>query len=289
MGNRNAFLENLGAFHADLSFLRVVDRNSAAVTAQDLGTQFSFCHIDGGHSDQETFADLTLCHQILLPGGLLALDDYFNPSFPGVCEGAVRFNLAHPGALKPLAIGFNKVLFQKPEPAVSLNGLFAKTFSQVPRDAAELWGVRVNVFWSRLSYFFDLPRSTVEALAPAGGMDLRATYQPETTAVKAARGERFSLPVRVTNTSKITFLCGYQTFGLSYHLLSSDGVSLRHDHDRNFFQEPLDPGDESLITLSIIAPDAPGNYLLEIDIVWEGVAWFKDKGNPTCMVGLEVE
>ena len=39
--------------------------------------------------------DLDLCSRILVPGGLLALDDYFNPAYPGVCEGAIKFWLAH--------------------------------------------------------------------------------------------------------------------------------------------------------------------------------------------------
>ena len=35
----------------------------------------------------------------------------------GVCEGAVEFSLRHPGALRPLVAGYNKVLFQKPRDA----------------------------------------------------------------------------------------------------------------------------------------------------------------------------
>ena len=34
--------------------------------------------------------------------------------------------------------------------------------------------------------------------------------------------------------------------------------------------------------------DALGD-LIEVDLVWEGVMWFKDVANPTCTVDLSVE
>ena len=37
-----------------------------------------------------------------------------------------------------------------------------------------------------------------------------------------------------------------------------------------------------------VAHEADGSYNLKRDRVWEGVAWFKDKGNRTCMVALTV-
>jgi hypothetical protein len=64
---------------------------------------------------------------------------------------------------------------------------------------------------------------------------------------------------------------------------------ITRDHPRTFFAEPLPPGEERVVDLSIHVPPEPGEYLIEIDIVWEGVAWFKDKGNPTCIVELKVE
>ena len=287
-GNKDAFVRNLKAFYDNSDFLQVLQGNSAELKAGDLGSQFSFCHIDGGHSDAETYHDLELCSQILVPGGLLALDDYFNPSFPGVCEGAVRFSLDYSGALKPIAIGFNKVLFQKSTSAFSLNAMFAKVFSQVPKCSATLWGVPVNLFWSRFQYFFDLSQSTPVLLVSNSSPDLGAIFEPQVATINANPDESVLLSLKVINTSAIPFQCDDGAFGLSYHLLSADGVMLQHDNSRNFFKDQLEPGVERLVELSILAPAEKGCYLVEIDIVWEGVAWGKDKGNPTSVVSLTV-
>ena len=101
-------------FYPDSSFIRVIARPSGELTPSDLGSGFTFIHIDGGHSPEEVYHDLKLCYEVSAEGGLIALDDYFNPEHPGVCEGAVEFSLRHPGWLRPLVAGYNKVLFQKP-------------------------------------------------------------------------------------------------------------------------------------------------------------------------------
>jgi hypothetical protein len=41
--------------------------------------------------------------------------------------------------------------------------------------------------------------------------------------------------------------------------------------------------------MDVTAPAQPGQYQLEIDLVWEGVMWFKDIGNPTATIPLSVE
>ena len=133
-GDCKTFQRNMRAFYEDTSFIRILARPSRDLAAGDFGQGLSFCHIDGGHSRQETFADLRLCHEALATGGLLALDDYFNVEYPGVSEGAVEFMLKHPGALQPLAIGFNKVLFQKQPVAFDTNEEFLRSF--------RIWNIR---------------------------------------------------------------------------------------------------------------------------------------------------
>src|SRR4051812_37668234 len=88
-----AFRDHLRAAHGSLDFLRTIAGSSADLTAADLGTQFSFCHIDGDHSQDGTYHDIGLAYSTSLPGGLIAIDDYFNPLFPGVAEGAFRWSL----------------------------------------------------------------------------------------------------------------------------------------------------------------------------------------------------
>src|SRR5262249_5991667 len=138
-GVLSLFRQNFESFYPDPRFLEVLVRPSTELRPRDLGFGFTFCNIDGGHSRAETLSDLRLCHAISVPGGLLALDDYFNPLYPGVCEGAVEFMLQHPGALRPLAIGYNKVLFQKTPAKMDLNAEFAQAFQQVETGVVGMW------------------------------------------------------------------------------------------------------------------------------------------------------
>jgi len=287
-GNREVFVQNMQDFFEDIDFIQVIASNSNALLAEDLGSDFSFCHIDGGHSDKETYSDLRLCSELLMPGGLLALDDYFNPLFPGVAEGAVRFNLDHKDVLKPVAIGFNKVLFQKSISSFNVNERFSRVFSFLPKDSAILWGIRANLFWSSLQRLFDLGSSTPSHLIAKSDTWLRAKYEPQSTTLSAKPSEFFMLPVLVTNECQVPFESGVDTFGLSFHVLSSEGVMLKLDNARHYFSNQLNPGEQAWVELPILAPAEPGAYLIEIDLVWEGIAWFKDRGSPTCLVNLNV-
>ncbi|MDZ7685331.1 MAG: class I SAM-dependent methyltransferase [Gammaproteobacteria bacterium] len=53
--------------------------------------EFRFIHVDGGHSAQQAYFDLTLCSRYLAEGGVIAMDDYHHEKWPGVTEGTDRF------------------------------------------------------------------------------------------------------------------------------------------------------------------------------------------------------
>ena len=68
--------------------------------------------VDGGHTEQTVFSDMRLAEATLAEGGVVIADDVFNPQWPGVCVGTLRY-LDRGGALVPFMIGFNKVLFAR--------------------------------------------------------------------------------------------------------------------------------------------------------------------------------
>jgi hypothetical protein len=47
----------------------------------------------------------------------VAVDDIFNPTWPGVNEGFYRFMADYPGAFVPVVIGGNKIFLARPEAA----------------------------------------------------------------------------------------------------------------------------------------------------------------------------
>ena len=47
---------------------------------------------------------------------------------------------------------------------------------------------------------------------------------------------------------------------------------------RTAVTRPVAPGETYTADVRITAPDSPGRYRIEIDLVREGVAWFSSKG-----------
>ena len=80
--------------------------------------------IDGGHTPPHAINDLIIAQELLLGGGLVLLDDYFGPHWPGVTEGFFRFMADHNRRLAPLMIFENK--------------LFLTTFSEHAQILARL-------------------------------------------------------------------------------------------------------------------------------------------------------
>ena len=166
-GSFPRMLANMRRFFDHLSFVTTVDTPWTYLQPDDLGREFAVCHIDGGHMLPEAYADLELVTEISLPGGLIAVDDYFNPAFPGVGEAAVRFSLRYDGVLRPIAIGFNTALFQRQPARFDLNARFAERFPHVFAGSAVLWGERVPVYDAAFRTCFDWERSRPRHLVPA--------------------------------------------------------------------------------------------------------------------------
>jgi hypothetical protein len=110
--------------------------------------------------------------------------------------------------------------------------------------------------------------------------------QPERTSLRASAGERVTLPVRITNSSDDKFPHGDRVFGLSYHLYSGTGECLRYDNERAYLKSAVAPGETVSCDLIVEAPLEKGAYRLELDLVWEGVLWFRGIGDPAVSVDL---
>jgi hypothetical protein len=288
-GSRAHFERNMRAFFGDITFVRCIAAPSITLDPADLGRGFSFCHVDGGHSARETYDDLDLCSRILLPGGVVALDDYFNPAFPGVCEGAIKFWLANDGVLTPIAAGFNKVLFQKTPAPFDVHAAFARRFPYIPHETATLWETPVHAF-SSFAAFIDTRAASPRALVPNDSFRMDAALTFQDGDVTARAGDTIRIPVRVVNRSTIAFVAGPGTapFGLSYHLRSDDGREVRFNNARSYFAQPLAPDEERIVDLAVDVPKARGRYTVEADIVWEGITWLKDRGLDTPSLSLLV-
>ena len=70
--------------------------------------------------------------------------------------------------------------------------------------------------------------------------------------------------------------------------LKADGSLLTDMDGRYGISKDLKPGEETEVPLLVTAPKEPGEYILEVDLVQEQVAWFSDKGSPTARAKVTV-
>ena len=66
---------------------------------------------------------------------------------------------------------------------------------------------------------------------------------------------------------------------LGNHWLRENNVAATNDDGRSPLLYDLAPGEEIEVPLTVTAPWEPGSYVLEVDMVQEGVAWFASQGS----------
>jgi hypothetical protein len=109
-------LARLRAFGIDARSVDLISANSMSLSPQsvlDSTGPVRLFSVDGGHSAENTFNDLRLACGTLAPHGLVLLDDFFNPQWPGVAEGTCQFMAENPGLLAPVAIAGGKFAFAR--------------------------------------------------------------------------------------------------------------------------------------------------------------------------------
>lgn len=76
---------------------------------------FRFVSVDASHEADDVCHDLRLARSVLAEGGVVALDDAFNPATPGVSEGLCTYFLKDDTPeLAPFAIGGGKLFLADP-------------------------------------------------------------------------------------------------------------------------------------------------------------------------------
>lgn len=102
-------------------------------------------------------------------------------------------------------------------------------------------------------------------------------------------GEAFRFDARIKNISRRKWDSrGENPVRLSYHLFGADNRIVLFEGERISLRCDLDPEREVTLTCLIPAPEEPGSYTLEFDLVQEFVAWFKDQGSSTARVVIFV-
>lgn len=97
---------------------------------------------------------------------------------------------------------------------------------------------------------------------------------------RVVAGREFEIGTRLFNESRHTWKGqGAASIKLSYHWLDEAGIVVEFDGLRTPLPHAVKPGNRLALRQKIQAPEAPGRYILELDPVYEHVAWFSQKNN----------
>jgi 4-amino-4-deoxy-L-arabinose transferase-like glycosyltransferase len=122
-------------------------------------------------------------------------------------------------------------------------------------------------------------------------------FRAELSVVSAPRDfhpkERAPFRIRIKNLSPITWLArerggGPYQVSLGNHWLDPSGKTLTNDDGRSALLHDLKSGENTTLWLPVNTPAQPGNYILEIDMLQEGVSWFGLVGSTTVRLPVEV-
>ena len=72
------------------------------------------------------------------------------------------------------------------------------------------------------------------------------------------------------------------------HWALADGTIVVSDDGRALLPHAVRPSETVEISLTVRAPESPGAYLIEFDLVQEHVCWFAQKGSPVARVAVTV-
>ncbi len=152
-GDRAVFLGHLRRLGGDPERVSIFAQDSTSVTAATLLAAtgpLRLMSVDGGHTQEVTRNDLQLGEAMLLPEGLLILDDLYQERWPAVAAGTFAFMSDPANRLRPFAISPNKTYFCKdPGHAARYRDLLAADFADLVLGRASVFGSEVLILGRR--------------------------------------------------------------------------------------------------------------------------------------------
>lgn len=107
--------------------------------------------------------------------------------------------------------------------------------------------------------------------------------------VKLQPGSKGKVRLTIKNTGTMTWIpLDKNGIDVSYHLMDMNNNIIKSDGERTSLPSAVKSGETVQVDMSITAPEKEGNYKVEIDMVHEGVTWFKQKGSSTLIINLVV-
>jgi hypothetical protein len=133
-------------------------------------------------------------------------------------------------------------------------------------------------------------KPTAAALRPE---EMRASLTSRELPASLAAGECRRVEVIARNVGGATWAAvgdeaGRYAVRLRERWMKADGSLVVKEGSAARIPFDMEPGDTAGLTLEVAAPDAPGEYVLELDVVQEGVARFGANGSKALRTGVRV-
>lgn len=183
-----------------------------------------------------------------------------------------------------------------------------------PRQQAELqcelgapaepgrYRLELDLVAERVGWFesWGSPRVELQLEVGEGQADSRAPARlaaelelasPEPRPLRARAGRPLERRVRARNAGNTLWLAapGPGQVLLGGHLRAADGRLLEQDFLRAALPGDVAPEGRVELELACPAPDRPGAYVLELDLLVEGLCWFGTRGSSTLSLPLDVD
>jgi LCP family protein required for cell wall assembly len=103
-------------------------------------------------------------------------------------------------------------------------------------------------------------------------------------------GQEYEVEVRVKNTGMSFWeRAGKKRTALGTHWINRDtGEIVEWDGNRGLLDGNTEHDQEAIVKITIKAPDEPGRYILQYDMVHEGATWFSEQGVIPLEVNIDV-
>ena len=107
-------------------------------------------------------------------------------------------------------------------------------------------------------------------------------------------GETQTIRVKIRNASQTIWPARGQAdakffIKLGDRWFDADDKAVKKDDGRSALPDDVAPGTEIELPLKITAPLNAGDYVLEVDMVQELVAWFRDKGSEPLRLKVKIQ
>lgn len=117
---------------------------------------------------------------------------------------------------------------------------------------------------------------------PLSSIGMDVVYDAVKVPDRVKAGSRVTAVIRIKNVSMEPWAAqatsdGRNTIGLAYHWFDMDGGVVVADGDRTRLKGDLEPGKSMTLDALVVAPEKPGRYRLQFDMIQESVAWFSWK------------